>query len=329
MGDDYRLLIRRTGGPEAIEREPIAPPRPGPGEAVLRHRAMGVNFIDTYHRRGLYPLELPSGLGGEAVGVVEAVGAGVDAVRPGDRVGYAGGPPGAYATVRAIAADQLVPLPAAVDDRAAAAALLKGLTVDMLVGACARVEPGQTVLVHAAAGGVGSLLVPWLRAIGARVIAHAGTAEKAAKAEALGADRALSCAMTELTRQVRGLTNGRGVEVVMDGVGQASWDASLGSLARRGLLVSYGNASGAVPPVAPLALMRAGSVFLTRPTLYDYLDTAERRRAAAGRLFARLADGSVPVGIGRAFPLDQAADAHRALEARATTGSTILTIGTG
>lgn len=327
--DDYRLIIRHTGGPEAVERDPIEPPRPAPGEVVLRQQAIGLNFIDTYQRGGLYPVTLPTGLGSEAAGVAETVGDGVADFRPGDRVAYAGGPLGAYATVRAIAAEWLVRLPDAIAADTAAAVLLKGQTVDMLVGPCARVEAGQTVLVHAAAGGVGSLLVPWLRSLGATVIAHAGTPEKAERARALGATHALSGPMDALAASVRELTDGRGVEVVMDGVGQASWEASLASLAKRGLLVSYGNASGAVPPVPPLSLARAGSLFLTRPTLFDYLENRDARQASADRVFAKVADGTLPVEIGRRFPLAEAAEAHRALEGRATVGSTVLLTGTG
>ena len=318
------MIVRRTGGPEVIEREDIGPLAPGAGEAIVRQSAIGLNFIDTYQRGGLYPVALPSGLGSEAAGVVEAVGDGVTAVRPGDRVAYSGGPLGAYATLRAIPADLLIALPDAIDDRTAAAVMLKGLTVDMLVGACAHVQPDQTVLVLAAGGGVGSLLVQWLGAISATVIAHAGSPEKAERAKGLGAAHVLSCPFEDLARQVRALTGGSGVQTVLDGVGKASWEASLGSVGKRGLIVSYGNASGAVPPVPPLALSRAGSLFLTRPTLYDYIATPEERGAAAERLFAMLEKGSVRVDIGQSYPLERAADAHRALEARETTGSTVL-----
>jgi NADPH:quinone reductase len=324
MTDDYRLLIRATGGPEVIERESIEVPDPGEGEIRVRHGAIGLNFIDTYHRIGLYPIDLPSGLGREAAGVVEAVGPGVDGIRPGDRIGYADGPSGSYATVRLLPAHLAIRLPGDVDDRTAAAALLKGLTADMLVGPCGRVHGGQTILVHAAAGGVGSLLVPWLKAVGAVVIAHAGSDEKAAKARAAGADHALSCPFDVLPDAVRDITGGRGVDTVMDGVGKASWAASLASLRPRGLMISYGNASGAVPPFDPLTLTRGGSLFVTRPTLSHYLATPEERAAASERLFAMLASGTVAVEIGQTFALSDASDAHRALEARKTTGSTIL-----
>lgn len=321
---DYRLLFRRTGGPDMLEREAIDTPQPGAGEAIVRHEAIGLNFIDTYQRSGLYPVPLPSGLGSEAAGVVEAIGGGVTNVRVSDRVAYAGGPLGAYATIRAIPADLLVRLPDAIDARTAAAAMLKGLTADMLAGACGKVQPGQTVLVHSASGGVGSFLVPWLKAIGATVIAHSGSPEKAERARTLGADHSLSCPFAELAEAVRDRTNGRGVDTVFDGVGKASWDASLGSLALRGLMVSYGNASGSVPPIEPLILGRAGSLFLTRPTLFHYIATPAERAAAADRLFAMITSGKIGVEIGQSFSLPDAAEAHRALEQRRTTGSTIL-----
>lgn len=324
MSADYRLVVRRTGGPEAIERETIEPAAPGPGEVRLRHQAIGLNFIDSYHRSGLYPVPLPSGLGLEGAGIVEAVGEGVRDVRPGDRVAYAGGPLGGYATVRNIPAALLVPLPEAIDAETAAAALLKGMTADMLIGPCGKIQPGQTLLVHAASGGVGSLLVQWLKAVDAKVIAHAGSDAKATRAKVLGADEALSCSFDELAPQVRALTDGRGVDVVIDGVGAASWAASLASTARRGLIISYGNASGPVAPLTPLELGHAGSLFLTRPTLFDYIAEPEALRSSAARLFAVIESGTVRVEIGQRFPLTEATEAHRALEARATTGSTLL-----
>jgi len=321
--EPYRLVIRRTGGPEVIEREPLGPLEPGPGEVLVRHEAIGLNYIDTYHRSGLYPLTLPSGLGSEAAGVVEAVGD-ETGFAPGDRVATAVGSPGAYATHRLIAADRLVMLPDHIDAETAAAVMLKGCTVEMLVERCAKVQAGDWVLVHAAAGGVGSILVPWLKAIGAKVVAHAGSAEKAAIAEELGADHALSCPFDQLAEKVREFSGGAGVRTVFDGVGAASWAASLASLGRRGLMVSYGNASGPVPPFSPLELARGGSLFLTRPTLFDYVASREELQASASRLFDMIGSGAVTVRIGARFPLADAADAHRALEARATTGSTLL-----
>jgi len=324
---DYRIVVRQTGGPEVLEREVVDADAlvPKPGEVRVRQTAVGLNFIDTYQRSGLYPVALPSGLGAEAAGRVEAVGEGVVDLSPGDRVAYGTGPLGAYASVRTMPAEHLVRLPDGVGEEAAAGAMLKGMTAAYLVEQCARVAPGQHVLVHAAAGGMGSILVPWLKRAGAVVIAHAGSADKAAAAKNAGADHALSCSMDELAEQARDLTHGRGVETVLDGVGRAGWAASLGALAVRGLLVTYGNASGPVPPFTALDLMAAGSVFVTRPTLAHYGATAEQRRALAGRVFAMMAAG-VDFPVGRRFALADAADAHRALEARETTGATVLTV---
>lgn len=324
MADACAFRLTRTGGPEVLAPEPIDVPPPDEGEVLIRHEAVGLNYIDTYHRSGLYPLALPSGIGNEAAGLVEAVGPGVSDFRTGDRVGYFSGPLGAYATHRTIAAERIVKLPEGIDSEAAAAAMLKGCTAEYLVERCARVEAGETVLVHAAAGGVGAILVPWLKAIGAIVIAHAGTGEKAALAKENGADHALCCAMEELAGQVRALTDGKGVSVVLDGVGAASWEASLGAVARKGLIVTYGNASGPVPAFTALDLLKAGSIFVTRPSLFDYASTPEDMRASAARLFEMMASGAVPVKIGARYPLRDAADAHRALEARQTIGSTIL-----
>jgi NADPH2:quinone reductase len=321
---DVRIVVPRTGGADVLEQAPVIPSEPGAGEARIRHEAIGVNFIDIYHRAGVYPLELPSGLGSEAAGVVEAIGEDVTNVAVGDRVAYAGGPLGAYASVRTMPAAPLIRLPDGVDCRTAAAVMLKGLTTDMLVGACGDVKAGQIALVHAAAGGVGSLLVQWLKAIGATVIAHTGTSEKAERARSLGADHALCGPLEGLAEQVRAITDGNGVDVVFDSVGRDTWAASLGSVARRGLIISFGNASGPVAPVAPLDLMKAGSVFLTRPTLGDYTRTPEERIAAAGRLFAMLESGKLKVDIGAEWPLGEAGKAQSAIESRATTGSTIL-----
>ena len=320
----YAIRFRSFGGPEVLELAPAEIGEAGAGEVLVRHEAVGLNFIDTYFRTGLYPASLPSGLGNEAAGLVEAVGAGVDDFAPGDRVGYFTGPVGAYASHRIVEAQRLVKLPGGIGPEAAAGAMLKGCTAEYLVERCARIGPGQWVLVHAAAGGVGSILVQWLKAIGARVIAHSGSAEKAALAGALGADHSLHCAMGELAATVRDLTGGEGVPVVLDGVGAASWEASLGSVARRGLVVSYGNASGPVPPFTALDLMRRGSIFATRPTLGDYCATPDEMRASAARLFELMLAGKVEVRIGARFALADAAEAHRALERRATTGSTIL-----
>jgi NADPH2:quinone reductase len=324
MKNAYAIQIARTGGPEVLELREIAVQSPGAGEVLVRHEAVGLNFIDTYHRSGLYPVALPSGLGNEAAGRVEAVGKGVSGFAAGDRVGYFTGPLGAYASHRAVAAERLVKLPDAVSSEEAAALVLKGATAEYLIERCARVQAGQAVLVHAAAGGVGSILVPWLKALGTTVIAHAGNAEKAAIARELGADHALSCALDALAGEVRAVTGEEGVRVVLDGVGAASWAASLGSVARRGLIVSYGNASGPVPPFTALDLTRAGSIFVTRPTLADYAATPDEMRACAARVFEMVERGVVKARIGARLRLRDAAAAHRAIESRATTGSTIL-----
>lgn len=324
MTGPYRFRLETTGGPEVLEAEPINISKPGEGEVLIRHEAIGLNFIDTYHRSGLYPLPLPSGLGTEGAGIVEAVGSGVSAFSEGNRVGYFSGPLGSYATHRIIEADRIVKLPDDVTGAIAAAVMLKGCTAEFLIERCARIEAGETVLVHAAAGGVGSILVPWLKSVGAVVIAHAGTSKKAEMASEFGADHALSCVMEQLAGEVRGLTEGKGVSVVLDGVGAASWEASLGPVARKGLIVTYGNASGSVPTFTALDLLRAGSIFVTRPTLFDYTDTADAMRASATRLFEMLGNGTVRPRIGATFPLLQAADAHRALEARQTIGATVL-----
>jgi NADPH2:quinone reductase len=320
----YRFILSKTGGPEVLEAEHMDVPRPETGQLLIRHEAVGLNFIDTYHRSGLYPLPLPSGLGNEAAGIVEAVGEGIDGFAEGDRVGTFSGPLGAYASHRVVDPDRVVKLPDSLGFEEAAAIMLKGCTAEMLIERCARVEAGETVLVHAGAGGVGSILVPWLKSIGATVIAHAGNSKKAEIAKELGADQALCCPMDDLAGEVRALTGGKGVQVVLDGVGAASWPASIASIAKRGLLVTYGNASGPVPAFTALDLLKAGSVFVTRPTLFDYVSSPDEMRASAARLFEMVTSGSIHVQIGARYPLMEAAEAHRALEERKTTGSTVL-----
>lgn len=316
--------IEQTGGPEVIEWHDVELPRPGPGEVRMRHTAVGLNFIDTYHRRGIYPVELPSGLGVEAAGVVEAVGEGVTEWRPGDRVCTFGPARGAYASERNIAAASLLPIPDDISDEVAAAALLKGCTVEFLVERCAKVEPGWPVLVHAAAGGVGLILVQWLKAVGARVIGTVSTEEKALQAREAGADEIVFYTREETARRVRELTDGAGVRVTFDGIGMATWEASLDSTGRRGLLVSYGNAGGVVGNVSLGVLAVKGSLFTTRPTLYDYYADAGERRAGVARLWEMIRKGKVRVEIGQRYRLEDVALAHRDLEDRKTTGSTVL-----
>lgn len=314
------MIVRAHGGPEAIERERFDPGTPGEGEILIAQDAVGLNFIDTYYRTGLYPAPLPLTLGSEGAGHVVAVGAGVSSIAVGDKVGCAAGL-GAYATHRIVPADRVVRIPDAVSTRDAAAMMLKGMTACYLAEDIIDLLPGDVALVHAAAGGVGSVLVPWLRDKGVVVIAHSGSPEKAARVDA---DHSLSGPLDDLAAQVRDLTSGKGVAVAYDGVGKDSWAASLASLRRRGLLVSYGNASGAVPPISLLDLSRNGSLYVSRPTLFDYVATAEDLANTAERLFDRMARGIVSAQIGQSFALADAADAHRALEGRQTTGSTIL-----
>jgi NADPH2:quinone reductase len=324
MSNPYRVVFNRTGGPEVLERESLTLAAPGPNQVRIRQEAVGLNYIDTYHRSGLYPLPLPSGLGNEAAGIVEAVGEGVTDVHRGDRVGYFTGPLGAYASHRNVDSRLLVRLPDWLGAEQAAATMLKGCTAEYLIERCAKVHAGQWVMVYAAAGGVGSILVPWLKEIGARVIAYAGNEAKAQLALQLGADHSLCGPVEGVTDEVLRLTDRQGVEVVFDGVGAAAWQTSLRSVARRGLIVTYGNASGPVPPFTALDLLRAGSVFVTRPTLGDYVPTVDAIRASADRLFEMLKRKVVRVHIGARFLLAEAADAHRAIESRATTGSTVL-----
>ncbi|MEG3088764.1 quinone oxidoreductase family protein [Sphingomonas sp. PB4P5] len=318
--------ITRTGGPEVIEWIDLNLPNPGPGEVRMRNTAVGLNYIDTYYRTGLYPTTLPSGLGSEAVGIVESLGEGVTGLAIGDRVGTFGPGLGAYATARNVPASTLLPLPDDMDDRTAAAILLKGCTAEFLIERCAKVQAGQTVLVHAAAGGVGHLLVGWLKAIGATVIGTAGSEEKAAQARAAGADHVILHKSEDIARRVREITSGAGVPVILDGIGKATWAASLDSAARRGLIVSYGNAGGAVDGVALGVLAAKGSLFVSRPTLFHYYVTAEERAAGVARLFEMLRNGAIVPEIGQTFALEDASAAHRALEAGETRGATVLVV---
>jgi NADPH2:quinone reductase len=318
------IQITKTGGPEVLQLADLPLPSPGPGQALVRHHAIGLNFIDTYQRSGLYPVALPAVLGSEAAGVVGAVGEGVTAVKVGDRVAYAG-VPGAYAEASLVPADRLVKLPDAISFETAAASMLKGLTTEFLVRQIWPLEKGDTVLVHAAAGGVGSLLTQWLHHLGVRVIGVVGSKEKAEIAAKQGcAETIVRTEDLDLAERVRALTSGKGVKVAYDSVGKATFDASLKSLARRGLLVSFGNASGAPAPIAPLELSRNGSLFLTRPTMGDYIATAEELKTAADALFEVIVSGVVKVEIGQTWPLAEVRKAHEALESRHTTAATVL-----
>jgi NADPH2:quinone reductase len=320
MTTGYRMIARTHGGPEVIEREDFTVPSPGPGEVLIATEAVGLNFIDTYYRQGLYPGALPLDLGSESVGTIVALGEGVDDLALGDRVGTTESG-GAYATHRVIRAAKAIRVPEGIAPQIGAAVMLKGLTACYLAEDTFPAKAGDVALVHSAAGGVGSLLVPWLLDKGVTVIAHASTAEKAAQ---VPGDHALYCPLEELPAAVREITGGAMCHVVYDGAGAATWKASLASLRPRGLMVSYGNASGPVPPIGLLELMQGGSLYVTRPKLGDYTATPETLAASAKKLFDRIASGVLEVKIGQTFALADAADAHRALESRATTGSTIL-----
>ena len=318
------IRIHATGGPEALQLDDVPLPAPGPGEALVRHSAIGVNFIDTYHRSGLYPLPLPSGIGSEAAGVVEAVGPGVTDVAVGQRVAYSGGAPGSYAEARVIAADRLVPLPAAVSDRDAAALMLKGLTVQYLFRQTFPLKGGETILFHAAAGGVGLIACQWARALGVRMIGTVSSDEKAALARAHGCAETIVYTREDFVARVKALTDGAGVPVVYDSIGKDTFPASLDCLAPRGLFVSFGNSSGPVAAFNLGLLAQKGSLFATRPTLMGYAVKRADLLAMAGDLFSMVAAGKVKADVRQTFPLAEAADAHRALESRGTTGATLL-----
>lgn len=318
------IRFHQTGGPEVLQLEQVELGEPGPGQVRIRQQAIGLNFIDIYHRAGLYPLPLPSGLGSEAAGLVEAVGEGVSEFQVGDRVGYCSGPQGAYAQARLMPADKLIKLPEGISFETAAAMLLQGLTAEYLLRRTYAVQAGDAVLIHAAAGGVGQIAVQWAKALGATVIATAGGAAKCARVRALGADVVIDYRSEDFVAATRAATAGRGVRVVYDGVGKDTFAGSLDCLAPRGLMVSYGNASGPVPDIAPLLLAQKGSLFLTRPTLGHYIASRAELLAAAEALFAVVISGAVQIEIAQRYPLQQAAQAHRDLAERRTTGSTIL-----
>jgi NADPH2:quinone reductase len=317
------IRIHETGGPEVLRFEDVPVGAPGPGEARIRHTAIGVNYVDIYHRTGLYPLPLPSVLGTEAAGVVEAVGAGVVGLAEGDRVVYLS-TPGAYAEVRLLPADRLVKLPAAIDDETAAAVFLKGLTVRSLVRRTYAVKPGDVVLWHAAAGGVGLIAVQWLKAIGATVIGTVGSDEKAALAREHGCDHVIVYTREDFVARVKEITHGERVPVVYDSVGKATFEGSLDCLRPLGLMVSFGNASGSVPPFLPTVLSQKGSLFLTRPSVFHYVAARADLEAASADLFALLAAGKVSAQVGGRWPLAQAGEAQRALAERRTSGSLLL-----
>jgi NADPH2:quinone reductase len=318
------IRFHEYGGPEVLRIEEIDPGRPEAGEAQVRHTAIGLNYIDVYDRTGLYPGELPSGLGREAAGVITALGRGVRGFRVGDRVGYVHSRPGAYCEVRNVPADRLVKVPRGISDEEAAALMLKGLTAHYLLRRTYRVARGDAILVHAAAGGVGLLLCQWAKALGAKVIGVVGSDAKAELARRNGSKHVLILGRGELAAEVRKLTRGEGVAVVYDSIGKDTFLESLDCLRPLGMMVTYGNASGPPPAVSPLELSKRGSLFLTRPTLFNYIATRERLDAAARELFAAVKSRAVRVRIGQRYAMRDAAEAHRDLEGRRTTGSTVL-----
>jgi len=320
------VIIEDHGGPEVLKLVDRPVGDPGPGEIRITHKAVGLNFIDVYQRTGLYKMQLPAALGMEAAGVVEAVGDGVTHLKPGDRAAYAAAPAGAYAEARVMPAAQVCPLPDGISFDEGAAMMLKGLTVDYLFTRTTPIKRGDWVLFHAAAGGVGLIACQWARSEGINLIATAGTDAKCQMALDHGAAHAINYRNGDFAARVREITEGRGVDVVMDAVGKDTFEGSLNSLRPLGMMISFGNASGPVPPVDLLALSSRGSLKITRPTLFTHIADHATCQEMAARLFAKVTSGAVKIEIGQRFPLDQVADAHRALEGRGTTGSTILTL---
>jgi NADPH2:quinone reductase len=317
------IRFDHAGGPEVLKLQDIELPPPGAGQVRVKHTVVGVNFIDTYHRSGLYKLPLPSGLGSEAAGVVEALGEGVTTLQKGDRVAYAG-TLGAYAEANNVPADKLMKLPNAVSDEVAAAAMLKGMTAQYLLKRTFPVQRGQTILFHAAAGGVGLIACQWAKHLGAIVIGTVGSDDKVELARAHGCAHVLNTRKEDWPKRVREITGGQGVPVVYDSVGKDTWNGSLDCLAVRGMMVSFGNSSGAVPAFEPGILSAKGSLYLTRPTLFHYTRTHEELQQTADDLFAVIESGAVKISINQRFKLEDARAAHEALHSRATTGATVL-----
>lgn len=318
------IRFHAPGGPEVLAFEEVKVADPGPGEVRVRHTAIGLNYIDTYHRSGAYKLPMPSGLGQEAAGVVEALGPGVQGLAVGQRVAYGTGPIGAYSEARIMPVDRLVPLPDGISDRDAAAMMLKGLTVQYLFRQTKRLQAGDTVVFHAAAGGVGLIACQWARALGVTMIGTTSSEEKAAMAREHGCAHVILYTRENVVERVKALTGGKGVPVVYDGVGKDTWAASLDCLAPRGMWVLFGASSGPVPPLDLQLLAQKGSLFVTRPTLFSYAATRPELLAMAKEMFDLMLAGKLRAEIHQTFPLAQAADAHRALQGRATTGATLL-----
>ncbi len=322
--DAQAIRIHEYGGPEVLRYEAVDVPDPGEGEATIRHTAIGLNFIDTYHRTGLYPLDLPLVLGSEGAGVVETVGAGVTDVSPGDRVVYTGLPLGAYSTARNYPANRLVAIPDGIPDEHAAAVLLKGLTAWYLLRRSYPVKPGDNILLYAAAGGVGSLAAQWAKHLGATVIGVVGTEDKAQRAREKGCDHIIMSDHEDVAGAVRELTGGEGVAAVYDSIGKETFMTSLDCLRPHGVMVTFGNATGPVDPFAPAELAKRHSLYVTRPVLFDFISSRDDLLAATDELFGVMLEGVVTVDVNQRYPLEHAAQAHIDLEGRKTTGSTIL-----
>lgn len=321
------VRIHAPGGPEQLVIDTVEVGEPGPGQVRIRHQAIGLNFIDVYQRTGLYPFPMPLALGMEGAGLIEAVGEGVTHLQVGDRAAYAGNPPGSYCDVRVMPAMNLCRLPDAIDFETGAAMMLKGLTAQYLLKRCKPVEglePGDFVLFHAAAGGVGLIACQWARALGLRLIGTAGSDEKCALAREHGAEFTINYRTENFTQRVKDITGGQGVKVVYDSVGKDTWEGSLDCLQPFGLMVSFGNASGPVPPFAPGILGAKGSIYVTRQTLFTHINSRERTQEMADDLFAVVGSGEVAIRIDQRFALTEVQQAHRSLEARATTGCTVL-----
>lgn len=319
----HAIRFHETGGPDVLRREQVTVGDPGPGQVRVRHEAIGLNFADTYFRTGLYPATLPAGLGVEGAGLVEAVGAGVTHVAEGDRVTYTGSPLGAYSTERIMPADPLIRLPDAIDCETAAAMTMRGLTAAYLLRRIHPLKPGDTILLHAAAGGVGLIICQWAKLLGLTVIGTVSTEEKAGLARAHGCDHTVLYRREDVAERVRELTDGAGVPLVLDSIGKDTVDGSMASLRRRGLLVCFGTASG-VPPLDAMQLAVHGSLFVTRPALADYIAEPAERDALAAELFGHVAAGRIAIRVNQRYALDDAVAAHRALEAGRTTGSSVL-----
>ena len=317
------VRFHKTGGPEVLQLDDVSVGEPGKGQVRVRHTAIGVNFIDTYQRSGLYQIALPSGAGNEGAGVVEAIGPEVTQLKVGDRVAYTG-QVGAYSEQKLLPVDRLVKVPQGISDEQAASMMLKGMTVEYLIHRTYKVHSGDTVLWHAAAGGVGLIACQWLKAIGATVIGTVGSEEKARLARSHGADHVINYSTENFVQRVKELTGGKGVPVVYDSVGKSTWDGSLDCLRPRGMMVSFGNASGAVPPFNPIVLSQKGSLYLTRPTLVTYTASRQDLESTSKALFDIVLSGKVKIEISARYPLAKAEQAHRDLEGRKTTGSILL-----